>query len=99
MGKQRKKGSIKTQNKKAADLVSTFGNPKVPSMQVVSLTEDNQLDVANMQEYPGKIDYSDIAKHGIVEVVGDDKAGRKIIVVSACKLPSNKSFDSQRFLR
>ena len=44
-------------------------------------------------------DYSDIAKHGIVEVVGDDKAGRKIIVVSACKLPSNKTFDSQRFLR
>ena len=44
-------------------------------------------------------DYSDIAKHGIVEVMGDDKAGRKIIVVSACKLPSNKSFDSQRFLR
>ncbi|XP_058793052.1 rho GTPase-activating protein 1 isoform X2 [Phymastichus coffea] len=32
-------------------------------------------------------DYHDIARLGIVEVVGDDSAGRKIIVVSACKLP------------
>ncbi|XP_023314743.1 rho GTPase-activating protein 1 [Trichogramma pretiosum] len=32
-------------------------------------------------------DYSDIAALGIVEVVGDDSAGRKVIVVSACKLP------------
>lgn len=44
-------------------------------------------------------DFADIAQHGIVEVVGDDAYGRKIIVVAACKLPSNKSFDHQRFLR
>ena len=44
-------------------------------------------------------DFSDIAEHGIVDVVGDDKGGRKIIVVSACKLPAKKDFDSQRFLR
>ena len=41
-------------------------------------------------------DYSDIARHGIVEVVGDDVAGRKIIVISACRLPSNKNFDYER---
>ena len=44
-------------------------------------------------------DYSDIAKHGIVEVVGDDKGGRKIIIVSACKLPPNKELDNTRFLK
>lgn len=44
-------------------------------------------------------DFSDISQHGIVEVVGDDAYGRKIIVVVACKLPSNKGFDHQRFLR
>ncbi len=44
-------------------------------------------------------DYSDISHHGIVEVVGDDAYGRKIIVVVANKLPSNKTFDHQRFLR
>ena len=44
-------------------------------------------------------DFSDFADLGIVDVVGDDKGGRKIIVVSACKLPGNKGFDNQRFLR
>ena len=44
-------------------------------------------------------DFGEIARHGIVEVVGDDDAGRKVIVVSACRLPSNKGFDHQRFLR
>jgi hypothetical protein len=34
-------------------------------------------------------DFTDIARHGIVEVVGDDAAGRKIIVISACKYASN----------
>ena len=41
-------------------------------------------------------DFSDIARHGILEVVGDDAAGRKIIVISACRLPSNKNFDYTR---
>ena len=44
-------------------------------------------------------DFTDLAECGIVDVVGDDKGGRKIIVVSACKLPANKDFDNQRFLR
>ena len=44
-------------------------------------------------------DFSDIARHRIIEVVGDDVAGRKIIVVSACRLPLNKGFDHQKFLR
>ncbi|CAG0881552.1 unnamed protein product [Darwinula stevensoni] len=44
-------------------------------------------------------DFGDIAKYGIVEVVGDDTYGRKVIVVSACKLPSNKVLDHERFLR
>lgn len=42
-------------------------------------------------------DFLDIARHGIVEVVGDDVAGRKIIVISACRLPSNKTFDYPRY--
>ena len=31
--------------------------------------------------------YYDIARHQILEVVGDDKYGRKIIVFSACRMP------------
>ncbi|XP_012279356.1 rho GTPase-activating protein 1 [Orussus abietinus] len=46
-------------------------------------------------------DYQDIAKLGIVEVVGDDSAGRKIIVVSACKLPpvGKEVFNHAKLLR
>lgn len=44
-------------------------------------------------------DFSDIAKYGIIEIAGDDSYGRKVIVISACKLPSNKAFNHARFLR
>jgi len=43
--------------------------------------------------------FSDIASRGIIEVVGDDAAGNKIIVISACRFPCNKSFDHDKFLR
>ena len=44
-------------------------------------------------------DFSDVAKFGIVDVVGDDIYGRKVIVVSACRLPGNEILDQNRFLR
>jgi len=44
-------------------------------------------------------DFADVAKYGIVDVVGDDTYGRKVIVVSACRLPSNKVLDPNRLLR
>ncbi|XP_014218893.1 rho GTPase-activating protein 1 isoform X2 [Copidosoma floridanum] len=46
-------------------------------------------------------DYNDIARLGIVEVVGDDSAGRKVIVVSACKLPpvGKEAFNHAKLLR
>ena len=44
-------------------------------------------------------DFLDVAKYGIVDVVGDDAYGRKVIVVSACRIPNNKVLDQNRFLR
>ncbi|KAG7174883.1 Rho GTPase-activating protein 1-like [Homarus americanus] len=44
-------------------------------------------------------DFTDIARHGIVDIVGDDTYGRKVIVVSACKMPSNKVFNHEKFLK
>ena len=43
-------------------------------------------------------DFSDIARHGVVDIVGDDPYGRKVVVVSACKMPDNKTFNHNRFL-
>ncbi|XP_015116072.1 rho GTPase-activating protein 1 [Diachasma alloeum] len=50
---------------------------------------ENAEDLAALdEELADEEDYHDIARLGIVEVVGDDSAGRKVIVVSACKLPA-----------
>lgn len=44
-------------------------------------------------------DFSDVARHGIVEIAGDDAYGRNVIVISACRLPSNKELNHPKFLR
>ena len=64
-----------------------LGSPETPMVDTKGFEEENLED------------FTDLADLGIVDVVGDDKGGRKIIVVSACKLPGNKGFDNQRFLR
>jgi len=74
-------------------LAGELGSPETPmvdSKQFIEGTGD-RLE-------PGE-DFTDIAEHGIIEVLGDDRSGRKIITAAACKLPSNKAFDNQRFLR
>ncbi|CAG0922883.1 unnamed protein product [Notodromas monacha] len=64
----------------------------VPRSSLQNADDGGKTDAANE-------DFSDIARYGIVEVVGDDTYGRKVIVVSACKLPSKKLLDHNRFLR
>ncbi|KAG8438270.1 hypothetical protein GDO86_008819 [Hymenochirus boettgeri] len=43
--------------------------------------------------------YYDIARHQIVEVAGDDKYGRKIVVFSACRLPACHELDHVKLLQ
>ncbi|XP_074115538.1 rho GTPase activating protein at 68F isoform X3 [Cotesia typhae] len=62
----------------------------------------NAEDLAALDaELADEEDYNDIARLGIVEVVGDDSAGRKVIVVSACKLPAvgKEVFNHAKLLR
>lgn len=63
---------------------------------VLSFNFNKDIDVEIAEE---AIDFSDIAKYGIVEIAGDDSYGRKVIVISACKLPSNKILNHNKFLR
>ncbi|KAG8191792.1 hypothetical protein JTE90_026827 [Oedothorax gibbosus] len=62
------------------------------------LDEDEEENEDNRPE-DEEADFSDIAQYGIIEIAGDDSYGRKVIVISACKLPSNKAFNHARFLR
>jgi len=63
-----------------------LGSPTTPCIETGPLGE-------------GRDDFSDIAELGILEVLGDDRSGRKIITAAACKLPGNKLLDHDRFLR
>ncbi|KAK1906293.1 Rho GTPase-activating protein 8 [Dissostichus eleginoides] len=42
--------------------------------------------------------YYDVARHGIVQVCGDDKFGRKLIVFSSCCLPPSHQLNHRRLL-
>ncbi|XP_034434521.1 rho GTPase-activating protein 8-like isoform X1 [Hippoglossus hippoglossus] len=42
--------------------------------------------------------YYDVARHGIVQVSGDDKYGRKLIVFSSCCLPPSHQLNHRRLL-
>lgn len=44
-------------------------------------------------------DYPDISRLSILQVAGDDKYGRKVIVFSACRLPNLNLIDHSRLLR
>ena len=43
-------------------------------------------------------DFPDISRLGILQVAGDDKLGRKVIVFSACRLPNIEQINHQRLL-
>lgn len=44
-------------------------------------------------------DFSDLAEHEIIEMVGDDSFGRKVITIYACRLPPSVHLDHNRLLR
>ncbi|XP_045894713.1 rho GTPase-activating protein 8-like isoform X1 [Micropterus dolomieu] len=42
--------------------------------------------------------YYDVARHGIIQVSGDDKYGRKLIIFSSCCLPPSHELNHRRLL-
>uniref|UniRef100_A0AC34R2F1 CRAL-TRIO domain-containing protein n=1 Tax=Panagrolaimus sp. JU765 TaxID=591449 RepID=A0AC34R2F1_9BILA len=60
---------------------------------------EQELGTSGLED-PFSENFSDIARHGIVDVIADgDLVARPIILVYAHKLPSNKEFDHDKFLR
>ncbi|KAK3773380.1 hypothetical protein RRG08_023254 [Elysia crispata] len=62
------------------------------------IDEDFEKELGTPAEEDGPNEFSDVERFGVVEVAGDDLYGRKVIVFSACKLPSNQTFNHQRLL-
>ncbi|KAJ7987941.1 hypothetical protein DPEC_G00318460 [Dallia pectoralis] len=46
---------------------------------------------------PGHL-YYDVARHGILQVTGDDNFGRKLVIFSSCLMPPSHQLDHQRLL-
>ncbi|XP_032814156.2 rho GTPase-activating protein 8-like isoform X2 [Petromyzon marinus] len=42
--------------------------------------------------------YYDVARHGIVEVVGEDNLGRKVIIFSCCRMPPTHQLNHHKLL-
>lgn len=60
---------------------------------------EQELGTSGLED-PFSEDFSDIARHGIVDVIGEgDLVARPIILIYAYRLPSNKEFDHNKFLR
>ena len=67
-------------------------------------TGDNYIERDDFERELGAVDalsedFTDISSLDIVDVVGDDRAGRPVIVVYACRLPNKNTFDHDKFLR
>ncbi|CAG2108977.1 unnamed protein product, partial [Medioppia subpectinata] len=66
-------------------------------------SEDEHLEEALEEalgaEGEGDDNWADIARHGVVEVVGDDLFARKVITIYACRLPDDQTLNWRRFLR
>ncbi|XP_014662655.1 PREDICTED: rho GTPase-activating protein 8-like [Priapulus caudatus] len=91
--------SAKEELKELVDEINMAGEASVQAEE--SYFEPNfEKELGTPDEsLPQSDDFMEVAEHGIVEFAGDDVYGRKVIVISACKLPSNKSFNHDRFLR
>ncbi|XP_074247269.1 rho GTPase-activating protein 8 isoform X2 [Saimiri boliviensis] len=42
--------------------------------------------------------FYDVARHGILQVAGDDRCGRRIVTFSCCRMPPSHELDHQRLL-
>lgn len=61
---------------------------------------EEELGSPNLEdENDPELQFRDIAKYGIIQLAGDDTYGRKVVVVSACRLPPREELDHQKFLR
>lgn len=64
------------------------------------LESDNFEHELGSADDPFSEDFSEIQRHEILNIIGEgDLVGRPILVFYAYRLPSNKTFDHQKFLR
>lgn len=97
------------------DLERDEATHSLDQLKLASLDDDRNWPSDDVQNFPKSEDskvspnsithlswddpFYDIARHQIVEVAGDDKFGRKIVVFSACRLPPCHQLDHVKLLQ
>lgn len=97
------------------DLERDEATHSLDQLKLASLDDDRNWPSDDVQDFPKSEDskvspnsithlswddpFYDIARHQIVEVAGDDKFGRKIVVFSACRLPPCHQLDHVKLLQ
>lgn len=97
------------------DLERDEATPSLDQLKLASLDDDRNWPSDDVQNFPKSEDskvspnsithlswddpFYDIARHQIVEVAGDDKFGRKIVMFSACRLPPCHQLDHVKLLQ
>lgn len=65
----------------------------------LSIEAMNTQNLTDKTSSKSDLDFTDLAKYGIIEMAGDDLYGRKIITIYACKLPPNNTIDHDKLLK
>ncbi|KAL5968187.1 Rho GTPase-activating protein 1, partial [Taenia solium] len=72
----------------------------IPPAQFVEEDFEAELGCTASQEVTAQealdVEYKDISRLGVIQVAGDDRLGRKVVVFSACRLPPYNEVDYQR---
>ncbi|KAG5445044.1 Rho GTPase-activating protein 1, partial [Clonorchis sinensis] len=88
-------------NKEGSLEGSAFNSDRVTPDGIIDEDYERELGMAAKELSVQDVidsDYPDISRLGILQVAGDDKLGRKVIIFSACRLPAADLIDHQRLL-
>ncbi|XP_036615068.1 rho GTPase-activating protein 8-like isoform X5 [Trichosurus vulpecula] len=74
---------------KEEEEATTLGAPRM-SLAPIPACEDSTLGM----DHP----YYDVARHGILQLAGDDNSGRRVITFSCCRMPPSHELNHSRLL-
>ncbi|XP_069131577.1 rho GTPase-activating protein 1-like isoform X2 [Argopecten irradians] len=75
---------------------SAFQSGSITPDGLIDEDFEKELGTPSDAEEEDEGEFQDVAQHNILEVVGDDVCGRKVIIFSSCKLPASEKLDHQR---
>uniref|UniRef100_A0A3Q3FKV7 Rho GTPase activating protein 8 n=2 Tax=Labrus bergylta TaxID=56723 RepID=A0A3Q3FKV7_9LABR len=84
-------------------MTSTSDLEQLAEIELKKEEEEDQMCVTDAPSVPPSSPdpshpYYDVARHGIIQVCGDDNYGRKLIVFSSCCLPPSHQLNHRRLL-